>query len=66
MRAIREHTEENLRRLQGAPSVQMQEIPESFLPPEQPNDGDADADVRFPQSDRDKAKESVHDLWGDD
>ena len=55
-----------MRRLQGAPSVQMQEIPDSSLPPEQTDDGDADADVRFPQADRDKAKESVHDLWGDD
>ena len=29
--AIRAHVEDNLRKLQGAPSVQMQEIPQDFL-----------------------------------
>jgi hypothetical protein len=66
MRAIREHVEENLRRLQGAPSVQMQEIPDSFLPPDEVDeDAPGDADIRFPQHEADKHRETTADLYGD-
>jgi len=70
IRAIREHVEENLRRLQGAPSVQMHEVPYPMLIEAARNDegGKKDAedpDVRFPQSERDKHRETKPDLYGD-
>eukprot|EP00039_Didymoeca_costata_P013219 m.197276 g.197276 ORF g.197276 m.197276 type:complete len:231 (-) comp15710_c1_seq7:3122-3814(-) len=61
--AIREHVEENLRRLKGAPVVDMQEIPASIVAPVV--DEDADADVRFPIREQDKHRETIKDIYTD-
>lgn len=49
LRSILEHVEENLRKLQGAPGVQMREIPPSIIQEPAEDKAAAEADVRFPQ-----------------
>ena len=60
---IRAHTEENLRRLQGAPGVMMQEAPPDLMATDRV-DGEADdPESRFPDRLRDKHREPGNEFY---
>lgn len=72
--AIKQHVDETLRKLGGAPSVQMQEIPPDYLTAASAGaaeaaaaaeEEDADPDTRFPEAERDKHRETVYDLYAE-
>jgi histone deacetylase 3 len=72
--AIKQHVDETLRKLGGAPSIQMQEIPPDYMTAASgaaaaaasaAEQESADPDTRFPMAERDKHRATAYDLYAE-